>query len=126
MSIPLRLKLAILIGAISIPMLLALGMLAASWRSDKLSQVEVQLLSHAALTAERLQALQTQAILILELLALEAWRPDEPEQCLAQAQRTLAILPPSFANLLVIDRWGKAIGSAGRSQPEQNALGAAA
>ena len=69
MSIPLRLKLAILIGAISIPMLLALGMLAASWRSDKLSQVEVQLLSHAALTAERLQALQTQALLILGLLA---------------------------------------------------------
>ncbi|MDM7321719.1 MAG: EAL domain-containing protein [Gammaproteobacteria bacterium] len=102
------------------PMLLALGMLVASWRSEELTQAQAQLLSHAVLTTERLQALQTQAILILELLALQEWLPDEPEQCLAQVQRTLAILPRSFANLLVIDPTGQVLCNAKAPEKRHN------
>ncbi|MGK0673804.1 MAG: EAL domain-containing protein [Halothiobacillaceae bacterium] len=109
LSFPLRTKLLILMGLISIPMFLALGTIAMSWRSEQLTQAQMQLLAHATLTAERLRNLQTQTILILELLALQEWRPDEPEQCLAQAQQTLALLPRSFANLLVIDPTGQVL-----------------
>lgn len=120
MSFPLRTKLLILVGLVSIPMLLALGMLAAAWRSEQLTQAEVQLLSHAALTTERLQTIQTEAALALELLALQDWQPDEPGPCLRRVQQTLTALPKVFANLLVIDPKGQVLCNAKAPEKRHN------
>lgn len=109
MHLSLKVKLLLLVGLSSLPLLLAQLWVADTWRKEQLKQASERLITHNALAAEHLRMLQEQAKQGLELIAQMSWPSEDRAACTQKAQRILASLPKMYANVLVMDLNGQVL-----------------